>query len=656
MKSKAKAGLPSSFGNLRIASLLPSATEIVGRLGLQEYLVAISHDCDLCPDEDGLKRALQRGVKRVTVCSSGKISPDADQGAMDAAVRAGLSDQAGSLYSILEESLRGLKPTVLLTQGLCGVCAPSAAQVTEACTSIPGMRLVDLQPHCVENVAETFATIGAACGVSESGLKLKDSFLRELASIKAAVSHATPSPRPSLVLLEWLDPPFDAGHWVPELIDAAGCTPALNAEPGSMSRTRSWEEVELADPDIICVACCGFGLQRNVKDAKKNIFSHPIARRMRAVREGRVFALDGNRHFARPGPSLTSGAAALALIACDNDSAVVARLKHLAPEEGVGWCRLVNRGGGAVEIDIEDIPAVDNCPWLSVHEQACERGEKFYTDPASGLMVMTRINHERRGKCCGSGCRHCPFNHANVPEGRRASCMQQPAYLHRRRSPDFPGGNRWLRDGSRREVHFWSGGKDSFLALRKRIRAHLDEDQEEEQILSRVLLLTTFDAATRIVAHQEIPIEDVQRQAVSLNLDLLGVPLHPGVDYVDRIAESLMGIRVDCLVFGDLHLAHIYHRRTKEWSRVCENFVFPLWQAPYKDLHDDLERSGVSCRITAVEVEGKGGIYLGSLFTRALSLSAEKSLMDAFGERGEFHTLAEVWGSSQRKALGLDVQ
>ncbi len=184
---------------------------------------------------------------------------------------------------------------------------------------------------------------------------------------------------------------------------------------------------------------------------------------------------------------------------------------------------------------------------------ACKKGDSFYEDPISGLSVMTKVFLEARGKCCGSGCRHCPYAHESVSMDRRTSCIQSPAYLYERT-------NHRIRNDDKCEVLFWSGGKDSFLTLRKRAKQLCSTEN--------IVLLTTFDTMTRVVAHQEVPLSCIVKQAKHLNLDLMGVPLHPGIEYSKQIAAGLAAIKGKprVLLFGDLHLMHIRQWREDNLS------------------------------------------------------------------------------------------
>lgn len=274
-------------------------------------------------------------------------------------------------------------------------------------------------------------------------------------------------------------------------------------------------------------------------------------------------------------------------------------------------------------------------PWRRAHRRALKNGESSYIDPQTGFHVFTEIGLKRRGCCCGSGCRHCPYQHESMSLADRAARGKQPSWLTTDTAPAAPA-----------DVLFWSGGKDSFLALRALHREGLHP----------IMLLTTFDVATRTVAHQEIHIDAVIRQAEHLGLPLLGVPLHPGETYMDRIRAACELVpRIARLVFGDLHLLHI-----REWRGVAfREFAadrdaalhFPVWGVPYDTLITDLEASGVTCEVSAVTGAAEGFVAVGERFDRAMMARLPGDI-DPFGENGEFHTLVRVWeGASPQGAV-----
>lgn len=652
----------AEMSTVRVVSLLPSATEIIGALGLSDRLVGVTHECDVCPDAAGLTSALARGVERVT---KSQIRPEAmSQGAIDHAVKTSLASGV-SLYELDEEALRRARPSLILTQALCAVCAPAFEDVNQMCRR-PGEALADpdgsapsvvnLEPQCLLDVANTFVTVATACGVEERGRRLARLFLDKLAAVRAATEGGL---RPRVLLLEWLEPPFNAGHWVPEQIEAAGGE-ACNTAAGSKSKQLGWDEIEAADPDVVVVACCGFDLQRNYADVERLLSSNDPSvggkrfRNLRAVKDGRVFALDGNRYFARPAPSLAEGSAILARVIHDGEPDLLAALEALdfLPARGEAWARVTPRTSPRV---------TDRRPvqgFTELHAEACAEGRLSYVDPETGYSVFTELALERRGVCCGSGCRHCPYGHENLED--KAGRSQQPAFLHRRaRRSDACG---------RRHVLFWSGGKDSLLALRAWLRQQVASEPSDSvrerarAALDTLVLLTTFDAVSRTVAHQEIGIRDVQRQAVALDLDLMGIPLHPGVPYLDRVRSGLEricagGDSVDALVFGDLHLEHVRQWRDDALASFGVRLEYPLWQVEQAALIDDLAASEVPCVLSACPgtavLPVAVGVGLGARFDRMLVEAARAAGWDGFGENGEFHTLAEVWRVPQERALGI---
>ncbi|CAE7942744.1 TDA3 [Symbiodinium necroappetens] len=262
---------------------------------------------------------------------------------------------------------------------------------------------------------------------------------------------------------------------------------------------------------------------------------------------------------------------------------------------------------------------------------------------------MTEVAHKKRGKCCGCGCRHCPYNHANVPSTERAARIQQPAWLHKTSI-----------EAEEVDILFWSGGKDSYLALRTLLK-------EKGEGRRGVVLMTTFDARTRIIAHQEVEIKTVVRQAETLGVSLVGAPLHPGRKYEEQLEQALrvaqkglVGIPITRVCFGDLHLEHIRSWREQQLTPVVREVCgqsaqlhYPIWHKSYEDLMADLVSSGVKCRISAMPDAAPSevkGLCVGALFDPALAKQATSIGWDAFGENGEFHSVVEYVDGSRLRA------
>ena len=256
------------------------------------------------------------------------------------------------------------------------------------------------------------------------------------------------------------------------------------------------------------------------------------------------------------------------------------------------------------------------------HEAACGAGAETYIDPSTGFKVFTQVGLLARGRCCGAGCRHCPYQHEAVATAARAEVISQPAWLSER-----------LPESTAKPICilFWSGGKDSYLAYRALTR----------QAKYQVVLLTTFDKTSGFIAHQDLPISAIVRQADALDLPLLGVPLYPDRAYIEHIVSALAVLPVArCLAFGDLHLQHIRDWREQTFTGDARTshleLLFPLWHAEYASLLSELDESGVQCQISAVTVP-ESGIKVGDRFGPSLveKLPIE---IDKFGENGEFHT------------------
>lgn len=268
------------------------------------------------------------------------------------------------------------------------------------------------------------------------------------------------------------------------------------------------------------------------------------------------------------------------------------------------------------------MPSID-----ALHAAACAAGRDHYTDPATGYRVFTALSHEARGTCCGCGCRHCPFGHASVPPEKRG---RKP------RDPFLVGSV----EGDACDVLFWSGGKDSYLALRALQR----------EAARPVVLLTTFEDASEIVAHQRVRLDDIRQQATALGLPLLLVPLYAGPTYVERLTLGLgllsRRTRIARLAFGDLHLQHIRDWREQHLGPVAATLGatlhLPIWGVDYANLAAELDEAPVDCRVSAVDrARLPTGVEPGDRYDAAFRARLPGGV-DRFGERGEFHTLVTV--------------
>jgi ATP-binding cassette subfamily B (MDR/TAP) protein 1 len=277
-----------------------------------------------------------------------------------------------------------------------------------------------------------------------------------------------------------------------------------------------------------------------------------------------------------------------------------------------------------------------------LHRAACAGEQDVYTDPLTGYQVITAHCHRKRGWCCGSGCRHCPFGHHNVKsEKRRKNAITEPTLLRAGRPSSSPS--------ACCDVAFFSGGKDSFLAALeavKELRAGGAEGAGKS-----VVLLTTFDPDMGMHGLQRVELAFIQEQARLMRLDLIAVPVPKGGGAGDQGAGYLGAVqrgiqlapcRVERLVFGDLHLQHIRDWRERSFSALGYTCHFPLWRRSYGELLQLLRASGARVAISAVRGP-EVGVREGEVFDEALMQCLPEGV-DGFGENGEFHTRVHVGG------------
>jgi len=281
---------------LRIASLLSSATEIVYELGLDRRLVAISHECDWPPEALRLPR-----LSRVRFDPAGLTS-----GEIDAEVRRCMLEY-GSVYEIDANALADARPDLVLTQAVCEVCAVPTASVHDAVRGLPAQpHVLSLDAHTLAEIIDSVAQVGAAAGEPEVGERTAAELRARVDRVRQAVEGR---PRPRVLALEWLDPPFAPGHWIPEMIEIAGGD-NLAGTIGGRSVEIPWASVEGLDPDHLLLAPCGYGLDQARDDAARaRDRLHAIAPRAIA---GGAAALGHSAWFSRSGPRVVAGIEALA--------------------------------------------------------------------------------------------------------------------------------------------------------------------------------------------------------------------------------------------------------------------------------------------------------------------------------------------------------
>jgi iron complex transport system substrate-binding protein len=285
---------------MRICSLLPSATEIVYALGLGDQLVAVTHECDEPPPAAAKPRITRSAIDPATLTSA----------EIDALVSRHLHEHRG-IYHIDRELLERLDPTLILTQELCDVCAVSYDEVQQAARTLYGERqILSLEPTTLDSVLETVLIVGRATGAEAQAEALVAGLRARIERVRTRTQTVTKRPR--VACIEWLDPPFTGGHWVPEMVEAAGGDDPYSSA-GERSRRMTWDEVIERGPEVAILMPCGFGVERALAEYRRAAIPSGWWQTS-AVRSGRVWAVDANGHFSRPGPRLVDGLETLAAI------------------------------------------------------------------------------------------------------------------------------------------------------------------------------------------------------------------------------------------------------------------------------------------------------------------------------------------------------
>lgn len=282
---------PPYAGLVRLVSLLPSATEIVYALGLGDDLAGVTFECD--------EPAAARADNAIVI--GGRDTSGMSPGEIDNYVRTRLA-AGGDLYTLRAQALADLAPDLILTQDLCQVCALPSGHVSDALDYL-GCRadVLSLDPHSLEDVLDSILAVGERAGVPGRAVRLVRELRARLADVAA---HVAGRPRPRVAAVEWIDPPFTAGHWVPDLITAAGGDP-VTGQAGQPSTETSWATVSAAGPDLLLVAPCGYHLPPAIEQAQRVAGLFP---------DIPVWAIDADGIVVRPGPRLVHGVEAIASI------------------------------------------------------------------------------------------------------------------------------------------------------------------------------------------------------------------------------------------------------------------------------------------------------------------------------------------------------
>ena len=282
---------------MRICSLLPGATEVVAALGLADDLVAISHECDYPPE-----------IRAKPVVIRSRVEPERTSSRdIDLQVRAALKAGTG-LYRIDEDLLRRAEPDLIITQDLCDVCAVTPAEVQRALKGLErAPRMLSLNPSNLEDVFRDIKAIGSVTGRDEQARRWVEELKGRVNAVRAVLANDNPR---RVACLEWLDPIYSAGHWIPELVNLAGGMDLL-ATAGAKSAVVSWDRVRDLAPEVLVLMPCGFSIARTLSELDR-LTSRPGWADVPAVRSGEVYAVDGSAYFNRPGPRLVDGLELLA--------------------------------------------------------------------------------------------------------------------------------------------------------------------------------------------------------------------------------------------------------------------------------------------------------------------------------------------------------
>ena len=352
---------------MRVVSLLASGTEIVAGLGAGEWLVGRSHECDNPP-----------WVKKLPMCTRPAFDISMPSKAIDEEVRRRLQARE-PLYHVDAELIQSLEPDLIITQQHCVVCAVTPGDVERA-GCVAAKEVLALEAGGVEGIIADIGAIGRALDRRGEAASLVRMIQDGMSAIHRAVKHLR---APTLVALEWVDPIFAMGNWGPELVEAANGQLVLG-EKSVHSRAIDWQSVRDADPEWLVVAPCGFDIERTLREVRA-LEGIPGWFDLRAVRQGKVALADGNLYFNRSGTTIVQTVE------------ILAEILHGYPSGhfGKAW---VNYAGRVQKPSI-----------AALHAQACARSQDTYVDPATRYDVFTADFLRRRGYCCGSGCRHCPY-------------------------------------------------------------------------------------------------------------------------------------------------------------------------------------------------------------------------------------------------------
>ncbi|HVW96362.1 MAG TPA: cobalamin-binding protein [Mucilaginibacter sp.] len=305
------------MSDLKIISLLPAATEIICALGFEKNLVGRSHECDY-----------PESVKSLPACSEARLSEGLSSSAIDAEVKKILND-ALSVYEVKRDVIRKLSPDIVITQAQCEVCAVSLTEVEQALSGYleKETRILSLQPERLDDILNDIKTVATALNALKKGEELVEELQERIDIIRHKLKFITD--KPSVACIEWLDPMMVSGNWIPELVNIAGGVNIIS-EAGLHSPYVQWEEIRLQDPEILLIMPCGFSIARTLNEVDI-LLQLPGFGELKAAKNNRIYILDGNHYFNRPGPRIVDSVEILAEI--------IHPKQFIFGHEGEGWIR-----------------------------------------------------------------------------------------------------------------------------------------------------------------------------------------------------------------------------------------------------------------------------------------------------------------------------
>ncbi len=285
---------------MRICSLLPSSTEIIFALGLEEHLVGVTHECDYPPEARRKPVVVNSILDEKEKLSSARIDEIVSRSRAE----------GKSVYLIDSERLSEMEPDLIITQGLCDVCAVSEDEVTEVCEVLGNSpQILSLEPGTIGEIMDSVLLLGEVTGTGEKASQLVENLRKRIEAVEKKLSGERY--RPGVFCLEWLDPPYAAGHWVPEMVKIAGGGPLVSRE-GEPSFKTTWDEIVESSPDYLIIMPCGFDVEKTLDGIEEVTSGTRQWHALRAVKKGHCYIVDANSYFSRPSPRVVDGIELLA--------------------------------------------------------------------------------------------------------------------------------------------------------------------------------------------------------------------------------------------------------------------------------------------------------------------------------------------------------